>query len=116
MRSAWEIVLRSKGDECPVEGFLGRQAAIAELVFDAAALDVVPAVEPLAGRRVGDGNVTEGWLPFLRGHQGKLLREDSFASVARAEHVRLHYFGMTQVEIRIESSRQVGAVQASLSP
>jgi hypothetical protein len=97
---SWPAVLRKKAQERPLDDFLRSQATVAKLVVSAAALDVVATIEPFAGRRLCDGDITKRWLPFLRGDQGEFLREDSLASVTRAKHASLQYCRTTRTDIR----------------
>ena len=83
---SWRVVSRKKAQERPLDDFLRSQATVAKLVVSTAALDVVATIEPFAGRRLYDGDITNRWLPFLRGDQGEFLREDSLASITRANH------------------------------
>ena len=106
--------LGGKGPKCPIDGFLRGQAALAELVIKAAALDIVWAIQFLAGRRLCGRNSTEIWSPFLCGYHGELLRKNSFASVTRAKHLQPQDCGLTHIHIRDKSSGCVDGVQASL--
>ena len=75
------LALRRKVQRGSVDDLLRRQAAIAKLVLNASALDVVVAIGLFAGSRLCGGGTTERWSPFFRSYQGELLRKVPLAPV-----------------------------------